>query len=288
MASRQCAGQHVFARRFACSMALAVVWVVAACGGGAAVQRPVAVAPAADPRAAALYLEAVQQMAAADAESQARAVTGFEAALRADPALWEAQYNLGVLLWRRGELKKALPHLERAHELADGEREPLVALAEAQHALGRRAEAARLLAEYVEAHPDAVDVRIALAAVLRERGAYDEALASVRQALVRDPASLPALLEVGRIYRVKGDLDVAEVVFEKALALDAKSASTHNDLGLLALARGDTQRAFDEFEKATASDARFVPARLNRASVLLRAGDYAAAQREYRAVLEVA
>jgi tetratricopeptide (TPR) repeat protein len=56
----------------------------------------------------------------------------------------------------------------------------------------------------------------------------------------------------------------------------------------LALARGDTQRAFDEFDKAGHNDERFTPARLNRASVLLRAGDYAAARGEYEKVLEVA
>ncbi|HEX7479546.1 MAG TPA: tetratricopeptide repeat protein, partial [Polyangiales bacterium] len=50
---------------------------------------------------------------------------------------------------------------------------------------------------------------------------------------------------------------------------------------------GDTQLAFDEFEKAVAADARFTPARMNRASVLLHAGDYAAAEAEYEKVLAI-
>jgi tetratricopeptide (TPR) repeat protein len=267
---------------------LVLASVLLACSGAAVVRKPVEAAKVADPRAARLYLDAVELMAAAGAENQARAIAGFEAALRADPGLWEAHYNLGVLLRRRGELRPALPHLQRAHELQPAAGEPLIALAEAQYALGQREDAADLLSEYIHDHPEANQVRVALTAVLRERGAYDAALASARQVLVRDPAHVPALLEIGRVYKVKGAFDVAEVVFQKALTLDSHSAPAHNDLGLLALARGDTQRAFDEFEKATSSDARFVPARLNRASVLLRAGDYAAAKREYVQVLEVA
>jgi tetratricopeptide (TPR) repeat protein len=272
------------AMRIACSLALA------ACGGGSAAlaakptAQPVA---AADPEAARIYLDAVKQLSAKGEGAQDKALAGFEQALTRDPKLWEAHYNAGVVLRRRGELRKALPHLTAAHELAPADGEPLIALAEVQHALGDREEAADLLAEYVQEHPDANAVRIALTAVLREQGEFDKALTRAREALVREPANVQALLEVGRIYRQKGDLDVAELVFEKVLALDPKSATAHNDLGLLALARGDTQRAFDEFDKAGRHDERFTPARLNRASVLLRAGDYAAARSEYEKVLAV-
>jgi tetratricopeptide (TPR) repeat protein len=78
---------------------------------------------------------------------------------------------------------------------------------------------------------------------------------------------------------------VAEIVFNRALRLDEKSPRPHNELGLTALARGDTQIAFERFEHALEADKTFAPARLNRASVLLRAGDYKAAENEYRNVL---
>lgn len=260
---------------------------MSACATETVAHKPSApVVKAADPRAARLYLEAVKLMNTQGQDD--KAIASFQQALTIDGELWEAHYNLGVLLRRRGELRQALPHFKRAHELDRAAGEPLIALAETQHALGERDEAADLLSEYMTDHPDADLVRLALTAVLRERGAYDDALASARKALVRNPSSVPGLLEIGRVYRAKGDFDVAELVFQKALALEPKNAPAHNDLGLLALERGDTQRAFDEFEKATQSDAAFVPARMNRASVLLRAGDYAAARAEYSKLLEVA
>jgi tetratricopeptide (TPR) repeat protein len=264
---------------------------VAACGGAEVARRAEPTVKAADPRAAQMYMDAVQALGRAkpgDKAAEDAAIASFEQAITIDPTLWEAHYNLGVLLRRRGELRKALPHLQRAHELDRGAGEPLIALAEVQHALGDRDEAAELLTEYMNDHPEANQVRIALTAILRERGAYDQALDSARKALVREPANVAGLLEIGRIYRAKGDLDVAELVFQKALALEPKNAAAQNDLGLIALARGDTQRAFDAFEKATAFDAQFIPARMNRASVLLRAGDYASARSEYAKLLEVA
>lgn len=259
---------------------------LAACGGSVAEKKNDTTLAPADPRAARVYLDGVKQMAHGKA-GETRAAQSFEEALRIDPKLWEAHYNLGVLYRRRGETRKALPHFQRAHDMQRAAREPLTALAEARHELGERDAASELLAQYVKAHPEALEVRLALTSVLREGGHFDAALEAARECLVRDPANTRALLEVGRIYRAKGDHDVAELVFEKALALDGKNAQAHNDLGLLALARGDTQLAFDRFEKAVAADPAFAPARMNRASVLLRAGDYASAQSEYDKVLAV-
>jgi tetratricopeptide (TPR) repeat protein len=146
-----------------------------------------------------------------------------------------------------------------------------------------------LLEKFVALEPARVDARLALAAVQRERGRLDEALTVARAVLVKDPHETLALLEVGRIYRARGELDVTELVLEKARALlpaDSKqSAPVYNELGLLALARGDTQLAFTHFAKAEALDARFTPAHVNQGSVLLRAGDYEAAERAYRAAL---
>ena len=51
-----------------------------------------------------------------------------------------------------------------------------------------------MLRSYVEGHADAVEVRIALTTVLRERGDHDGALAQAREVLVRDPLHRRRLL----------------------------------------------------------------------------------------------
>jgi tetratricopeptide (TPR) repeat protein len=267
----------------ACACALAS----SACGGGSSeAAKPTMVAlPPANPQAVQKFLEAGALIGAKRGDLK-RAESLLREALAIDAYLWEAHYDLGLVLLRRGELRSAEDELQAAHRTQPAAGEPLLALADVQNALGKHQSAIDALEEYLEAHADnAADVRVRLTALLREQGQYDAALEQARAVLVRDPKNAGALLEVGRIYRARGELDVAELVFNRALHLDENSPYPHNELGLTALARGDTQLAFGRFEDALKADRGFAPARLNRASVLLHAGDYAAAESEYRKVL---
>lgn len=264
-----------------CVSALCVV----GCGGAAEVTVQSREVPPADPKAAKKYLEGARLLARAGQNRDRRAMELFREAVAIDPFLWEAHYNWGVVLRRRGELREAAAHFKSAHDIQPAAHEPTLALAEAQYALGEGEQASDLLEAYLAAHPDSPGVRVGLTAMLRERGMYDDALKQAREALVRNAQDTQALAEVGRIYRAQGELDVAELVLKKALDLDADSAALQNDLGLVALARGDTQLAFSYFAKASELDAAFTPSRMNRASVLLNAGDYAAAATEYQSVL---
>lgn len=244
-----------------------------------------------DDRAMRLFVDGAEQLARGTPKSLQRAQELLTEAVGLNKTLWEAQYDLGLTYRRRGDLEHAREHLGVAAELAPSAVEPLWALAECELARGDRDRAAALLEKFVALEPQRVETRLALAAVQRERGRLDEALTVARAVLVKDPRETLALLEIGRIYRARGELDVTELVLEKARALlpaDSKqSAPVYNELGLLALARGDTQLAFTHFGKAEGLDTRFSPAHVNQGSVLLRAGDYEAAERAYRAALAV-
>jgi len=235
------------------------------------------------------FVDGAEQLARGTPKSLARARELLTQAVEQNPKLWEAHYDLGLTYRRLGDLESAREHLGTAVEQAPRAIEPVWALAECELARGDRDRAASLLEKFVALEPTRVDARLALAAVQRERGRLDEALVVARAVLVKDPRETAALLEMGRIYRAREELDVAELVLEKARALlpaeDKKSAPVHNELGLLALARGDTQLAFTHFGKAENLDPRFTPAHVNQGSVLLRAGDYEAAERAYRAAL---
>jgi tetratricopeptide (TPR) repeat protein len=274
-------------------LAASVALMLCACGGAGRARSTSARAgvPPANPMAAEKYVQASRILRARDLPRgrEARAEALLLDALRIDPSLWEAHYNLGVLRRRRGELRAALESFRAAHRIQPDAGEPALAMAEALWMRGELDEAAELLEAHFErqagSDSGATQARVAYTSVLRQRGDYDDALEQARAVLVREPGHVEALLEVGRIYREKGELDVAELVFGKAVALDADNPRPHNELGLLFLARGDTQVAFEHFERALSVDAAFAPAQLNRASVLLRAGDYAAAADAYRRVL---
>ena len=262
-----------------------------ACGSSSQEVKSASDLPTADPQAVRYLVSGARAMKSNTPAGNSRAKKKFLEALELDDQLWEAEYNLGVLSRRAGDLDEAIDRFERAKKIFPAGREPNTALAESHYASGNAKKAASVLQEYVEAHPESLADRVRLASLYRELSSYNDALSQAREVLVRDSSFVPALLEVGRIYRSKKQYDVSSLVLQKALALVKKddnqlAASVHNEQGLLELARGDTQQAFLAFGLAAEKDPRFAPARLNMGAVLLSAGDYKGAETEYRAVLK--
>jgi tetratricopeptide (TPR) repeat protein len=83
-----------------------------------------------------------------------RAAEHFRRALELDANVWEAQYNLGVIHRRGGELREAIERFEAARAIQPASGDVLVALAEARYSLGERDQAASVLTDYVGAHPN--------------------------------------------------------------------------------------------------------------------------------------
>ncbi len=283
--------EHARRRILGVLLASALASAASACGG-ASTEGPETVAlPPANPAAVREYMAGVRLMNREGDRYERRALARFRKAVEIDPNLWEAHYNLGVLLRRRGELDEAAAAFQRALAINPTASEPLLASAEVAYAQGELEEAAERLEALVARAPDDLAARVALAVTLRERERYQPALEQAREVLIRDPSNVRALLEVGRIYRAREQYDVAQLVLGKALQLTGEDDATlraeiQNEQGLLELDRGDTQAAFLAFDAAIALDASYKPARMNMGSVLLHAGDYAGAQAQYEAVLE--
>ncbi len=232
-----------------------------------------------------LFVSGARELNTGQAKLLGRAEELLRKAIAMDPNLWEAHYDLGIVLRRRGELDPACASLTTAHGLAADAPEPIMALAECNFARGDLGTANTLLSDFVKKNKGHIEARLSLAAVLRKQGELDDALAQAREVLVRNPNETRALVEVARAYRAKKEADVALLVLEKARVIDDKSAAVQNELGLLALERGDTQLAFTHFAKASELDPKLASAHMNQGSVLLRAGDFEAAERAYRAAV---
>jgi tetratricopeptide (TPR) repeat protein len=267
------------------ALALWLALSTSACGGGSpkAVAAP-ALAPA-SPQAVEKLVAAVR--AAQDKGGDQRAIGLLDEALKSDPQLWEARYNRGILLARRGELAAADEELSRAFELAPNAEDVAVALAEVRRRRGQPARAAEVLEAFVGKQPDAVVARIALVGALRESGKVERAIAHAREVLVRRPNDPQALAELALSHLEVDQVDTAELINQEALKAQTKSAAAERTAGLIALSRGDDAVAFQHFARATELDAKDTTARLNMATVLLQAGIYERAQQEFRTVLAV-
>jgi tetratricopeptide (TPR) repeat protein len=259
-----------------------------ACGGGAVVAKaPVAATtalPPANPQAVGKMVQGVQ---AAKDGSRDRAIALLREAIVLDRGLWEAHYDLGVVLVGAGDLAGAEDELRTASKLAPDAEEVVIALGELRRRRGENKDAADGLGDFLQDHPNAIDARILDVTALRDSGQLDLALKQAQEVLVRKPGDAGALAELALTHLAKGERDTASLLAKQALDANPKSAPAERATGLIALGAGDDAAAFAAFSKAAQLDPQDTTARLNMGAVLLRAGAYAKASDQYRAILQV-
>ncbi|MGD0675890.1 MAG: tetratricopeptide repeat protein [Polyangiaceae bacterium] len=229
----------------------------------------------------------VQGVQAAKAGQRETAIALLRESTGLDAGLWEARYDLGVLLANAGDLAGAAGELAVAAKRAPDSQDVAVALAEVRRRRGEYPLAAEALADFVRDHPSAVGARTLYVAVLRESGQVDKAIAEAREVLVRKPADATALAELSLSHLARGEKEAATLLAKQALDASPGSAVVHRATGLIDLAKGDDAAAFGEFRKAAQADPHDTTSRLNMGVVLLHAGAYAKAEGLYREILRV-
>lgn len=262
---------------------LALCLALAACGKSQQKVEAPTLAPA-DPAALGKMVQGVQ--AAKDASGKERAIGLLEEAVKGDSSLWEARYNLGVLLADKGSLGPAERHLTAAQQLAPNAEDVALALSEVRRRRGDKQGAIDALRPFVKENPGASYAPVALIGALREGNKVDEAIAQAQEVLVRHARDPRALSELALSYLDKGEIDTAQLLSEEALKADTKSAVAERTAGLIKLSQGDDAVAFRHFARASELDPKDNTARLNVATVLLEAGIYDKAAAEFRTALE--
>jgi len=262
-----------------CCLLFAVL--LSACGAGNQAQQVQALPP--------VDAKALDKMVRAVGVAQgerAQAIDLLREAVSADPTLWEAHYNLGVLLTERGELSQAEKELARAAELAPNAEDVAVALGEVRRRRDEPKAAADGLQQFVKAYPLADGARATLVGALREAREYDAALEHARQILVRRAGDPNALAELALTHLARGELDTAELLSAEALKVKP-TATAERTAGLLALESGDDAKAFRHFARASELDPKDHTSQINIGNVLLKAGVYSKAEQHFRVVLAI-
>lgn len=214
----------------------------------------------------------------------------LQAAVKQDPTLWEAWFNLGAIAWRQGDDDEAVASFSRALDIHPAHTASLMARAEAYRRSGRknqaRADYQAAIKAMAQDDPNRTDTATRLASLLRDEGAFDDAVAALRDAARTTGIGAKIYTELGLIYLAQQRLELAQLVLAKAVQLDAKDPTVYNALALLAARQGKAQESFQLFDQAASLDRNYIDARFNKAAVLLDAGDYGRAKTELAAIVE--
>jgi GT2 family glycosyltransferase/tetratricopeptide (TPR) repeat protein len=206
------------------------------------------------------------------AAKYAQAMDVLEARVRGqqDPAA--CSNYLGIIAHACGDAQMALKHFTDAHAKAPAEIDILFNLSDTLLAVGRPADAARLLEEAapksgLESDPAVID----LAATAEQiRHAMSKGRIDAENLL----ASRDANQEAERLLR-SGALAEAKTYLDLALECDAGDFRAHNNLGLMAWYREDGEAAWRCFNRALAIRPAWSDALVNAFDTALALGDAA-------------
>ena len=287
---RRSAGRSAWAAAVISALAMTLI----ACGGsGSQVRSSKTVKPKLPPvnkQALRAFDSALRALRLGGPEATEKATGRFERALEHDAKLWEAWYNLGVLRLRDGNFGDAVSGFSKALAINPAHTESLLGRAEARRALRHVSRASndyeKAMTLLADDHEPYRQVGARLVSLLREAKRFERALDVLREVLRVAGADAAIHVELSLVYLAQGRKQLASLVLTKAAAINAKEPTIYNASALLAMERGEPQKAFELFDYATSLDPNYTDARLNKAGLLMSAGDYKAAQAELSVVLE--
>ena len=192
----------------------------------------------------------------------------FSTALKTTPAFYPAETSLGYVELARKDPKAALPHFDRALELAPQHVDvsALLGRGESLLAVNREADAVGAFSAALAADPSLTDLasrievlkfRAAEQGIARAReaaraGRLDEATQAYTTAIASSPDSAFLYRELAAVERQKGDVDAALEHFRKSIALEPTDARSLAQIGEILQSRGENEAAEKAFTDSLA------------------------------------
>ena len=180
------------------------------------------------------------------------ALLSYEAALKINPGLWEAETNLGMLLMNQQSFEQALPHFQKALELNPKNFQSAFFAAKALESLGRwkaAAEAGLQALSLAEDTTAKFEVHALLGAVYLKAGSLEETekhLVAARQHGTDQAIDL----ELARLYLQKGEYDKSAELLEPLAIERPEDTSIQELLGRVWLKKGSLEAAIGALERA--------------------------------------
>jgi len=250
------------------------------------------------------------------------AIAACQQALAVNPRFMEAAYFLGLALLKAGHPLEAEESLAFARSLGGEGSDLLLHLAQARFQLGRNEEAALLLEELLDRHPEQSQGRYLLGLLRHFEGRDEEALRLLREALGRNPTLGAAELDLALLHAQRGEWSDADAHFRRLQERNPHDATLQAFLGQALLSRGELEGALAAFLRAlelapgdlyalrgrlrcelrlgrlAKAEALLAPLLVShpdypdllklRGDLAFKRGDYAAAATDYRAALALA
>jgi tetratricopeptide (TPR) repeat protein len=209
--------------------------------------------------------------------------TLWRTTLARNPGCWMAHNNLGIVLFQKGQLDKAIAHYRTTLQMQPNFWDADYNLGSALLGKGQVDEAIFYCDKAVAMQPNDPDAQVALANALLQKRRIDDAIAHYQKAVTIRPDYFLARYGLGHALLEKGELDAAIDHCRAALSIRRDDSDCHTILGVALDQKGQSVEAIEHYEKALEISPRSVSA-LNNLAWLLATSSNAALRNGARAI----
>jgi tetratricopeptide (TPR) repeat protein len=213
--------------------------------------------------------------------------TLFRHALAVTENNYSAHHNLGVALFKKGQLDEAIHQLKETIRLTPDDADAHHHLGTAFYQQGRIGEAIRQFQEAIRLNPHHADAHYNLGAALASKGQTDEAIHQFQEAIRLEPDNPLAHYNLGNALLMKGQMDEAIRQFQAAIRLKPDHAEAHYNLGTALGSKGQIDEAITQYQEATRLNPGNADAHYNLGVALASKGQTEEAIRRFEAALKV-
>ncbi len=174
-----------------------------------------------------IYNRARSSLSAGDT---AKAVSGFQEALRAGQKVGDSNYYLGIIALARGKTDEAVGFLSKAADLEDDNVSILRAAGDAHLAKGDVQAALPMYRKAAKLAPADPDIAAAYGTALLEADSIDAAIVRISSASVLNPESSSLHVALGDAYMKQNVTALAITNYQKGVELDPKEVKARMKL----------------------------------------------------------
>jgi Flp pilus assembly protein TadD len=225
---------------------------------------------------------------AAQSGNAAQAANSFKGSLEANPASYQAAFNLGVLAERDGKLTTAKNYYKQAMSANPSYGPAVKAYAFLVLRTGSLKSAMNFAQSKYQKYPKSSGIAVAYAELLVMDGRIDRSIDVAKGALKEDETDVDAMLALARAYIENEQYEFARFILSMAEKIDPDRPPIYYLRSIVLNATGYTHLAKTDLKKAIELKPDFLEAHNNLAVMLLGGGSFEEASTHLEKALKLA